>query len=63
MTSHAIKTDPKLLDRLHEAAKREPTAAELHQQRVSFILGSLKESSSVTRSLIEEVLAEQQGKK
>jgi hypothetical protein len=58
-----LKTSELLLAALEEASKRELTAEELNKQRVSFIMGSLKESSTVTRSRFEEVLAEQEGKK
>jgi hypothetical protein len=39
------------------------TADELRKQRVSFILGTLKDDSAVTRAQINSVLAEQEGKK
>lgn len=58
-----LKTSELLLAALKEASKRGLTAEELNKQRISFIMGSLKESSTVTRSRIQEVLAEQEGKK
>lgn len=58
-----IKTHPKLLDILAEGAQRGPTASEIANQRVSFIIGSLKEGSTVTRDKVREILAEQEGRK
>ena len=56
-----IKTDEKLLQALKRAAGHKPTAAELKEQRVSFIFGSMKNSSNVTRSRIAELLKEHDG--
>ena len=56
-----LKTDANLLRALQRASTRKPTAEELRQQRVSFIMGLLKENSGVTRSRIQEVLAKQDG--
>jgi hypothetical protein len=58
-----LKTKDSLLQALREASKRVLTAEELHKQRVSFIWGSLKDSSEVTRARIEQVLAQQEGRK
>ena len=58
-----LKTDKVLLKALRKSSTRAPTAKELHDQRVSFIMGSLKEPSNVTRSRVEQVLAQQEGKK
>jgi hypothetical protein len=57
------KTSESLLATLQKASKRVLTAEELKKQRVSFIMGSLKESSTVTRARIQEVLARQEGNK
>jgi hypothetical protein len=57
-----LKTQESLLRALKQAAARRLTAEELEKQRVSFIVGSLKESSAVTRARIREVLAQQEGK-
>ncbi len=58
-----LKTDAALLRALATASTRKPSTDELHSQRVSYIMGLLKETSSVTRNQIELVLAEQEGRK
>jgi hypothetical protein len=58
-----LKTSDSLLDALKRAAAYKPTAEELERQRVSFILGSLREESTVTRERVQEVLAQQEGRK
>lgn len=58
-----IKTNESLLAALRQASSHTPTADELKEQRVSFIMGTLKEESGVTRAKIEAVLAEQEGRK
>jgi len=58
-----LKTSETLLRALRDASKYVPTADELQKQRVSFIMGSLKEESNVTRSRVQEVLDEQEGLK
>jgi hypothetical protein len=60
---NGLKTERSLLGALHRASTRTPTAEELRKQRVSFIMGSLKESSGVTRARVEQVLSEQEGRK
>ena len=57
-----LKTDESLLQALHKAAERKQSPDDLHRQRVSYIFGSIKESSGVTRSRIEDVLAQQEGR-
>ena len=58
-----LKTKDSLLRALREASSQPASAEELHKQRVSFIMGSLKKSSNVTRERVESVLAEQEGRK
>ncbi len=58
-----LKTDESLLQALHVASSRAITPEEMKTQRVSFIMGSLKASSSVTRAKVQEVLANQEGQK
>jgi hypothetical protein len=58
-----LKTNESLLSALRAATTRTPTAEELNKQRVSFIIGTLKESSGVTRSKVQEVLDKQEGKR
>jgi molecular chaperone DnaK (HSP70) len=56
-----LHTDPKLLTALTEAAKRPLTPQQVHLQKVSFIMGSLAEDSTITRARIEEVLRKLEG--
>jgi hypothetical protein len=58
-----LKTKESLLSALRAATTRAPTADEINRQRVSFIIGTLKETSGVTRSKVQEVLDKQEGKK
>jgi len=59
----ALKTDESLLRALRVAASHKITKEELHKQRISFIMGSLKNNSTVTQDQIDKVLAEQSGDK
>lgn len=56
------QTNPGLLAAIHESMLRKPSEEEIHNQRVSFIIGSMKPNSPVTREKIERVLAEQEGR-
>ena len=58
-----LHTSESLLRALKVASERPLTAAELQRQRVSYILGILKDDSGITRARVEEVLAKQEGKK
>jgi|HubBroStandDraft_1064217.scaffolds.fasta_scaffold215381_1 hypothetical protein len=58
-----LKTPPAFLKALRKSATRELTPKELHNQRVSFIMGSVKESSGITRAQVERVLAPQAERK
>jgi hypothetical protein len=58
-----LKTNESLLAALRRASTRTPTAEEVEKQRISFIMGSVKKSSGVTRARIQEVLAQQEGKR
>jgi len=58
-----LKTKESTLNALQQASRRPLTAEELQKQRVSFIMGSLKKESPVTRAKVQEVLAEQEGRK
>lgn len=57
-----LQTRPDLIRALELAATRPQTAEEIFKQRVSFIMGMLKDNSTVSRARVTEVLAEQQGK-
>lgn len=56
-----LHTSKALLDALSAKPTHDLTAAELHRQRVSFILGSVDENSGITRDQVEDVLARQEG--
>lgn len=58
-----IQTRKELLDALQRATSRTMSPSELHAQRVSFIMGSIKDPNTVTRAQVEDVLAKQEGKK
>lgn len=58
-----LKTDEGLLTRLKEAARTPATEKEIRRQRESFIIGSLSETSSVTRARVREVLDRHEGRK
>ena len=58
-----MKTDESLLDALRRATAKTPSAEELEKQRISFIMGTLKPDSSVTRAKVQEILNEHEGKK
>jgi hypothetical protein len=56
-----LHTEPKLLAALTAAAQRSLTAEQVHNQKVSFIMGSLGDESTVTRARVEEVLRNLEG--
>lgn len=56
-----LKTPQPLLDALREASSRPVSPEELHAQRVSFIMGSVKAESGITREQVQQVLARQEG--
>lgn len=56
-----IRTDSNLLKRLEEATEKPLSRDELRNQRVSFVMGSLKKDSTITRDQVEKVLQEQEG--
>lgn len=58
-----LQTNKSLLKKLHEAASQDLTVEELRKQRVSYVMGILKDTSSVTREQVQNVLAHQEGKK
>ena len=58
-----LQTNQTLLQALEAASSRHITPDEMHKQRVSYIMGILKETSGVTRERVENVLAEQEGRK
>ena len=58
-----LRTNEALLRALKIASATPTTPEALHRQRVSFIMGIVKEDSGITRARVEEVLAEQEGKR
>ena len=58
-----LHTSASLLSKLSESAAREMTENELRSQRISYVMGTLKEDSSVTREQVKEILARHEGKK
>lgn len=57
------QTSPGLLAAIFESVQQsKPSEAELHQKRISFIVGSMRPNSTVTRDKIEQVLAVQEGR-
>lgn len=62
MPSH-LKTSEKLLQRIRTASDRKLSADELRKQRVSFVIGSLSAESNVTRSQVNDVIEDFEGRK
>jgi hypothetical protein len=58
-----LKTDPALLIALKHALALPQTPEEIEQQRLSFIMGSLKSTNEITRAQVQEILAQQEGRK
>jgi hypothetical protein len=56
-----LKTDQHLLDKLQQVAAHRPSPHEILEQRVSFVYGSMKPSSGVTRERVRQVILEQDG--
>ena len=58
-----LKTKASLLEALQKASTRNLTAEEIRQQRISFVMGTLKDSSAITRAKVQDVLDKQEGRK
>ena len=58
-----LKTDPVLIRRLEEAAHATMSHDQLREQRISFIIGNLRDDSPINREKVKRVLAEQEGEK
>lgn len=56
-----ITTDPKLLSALKKSAGKSLSAEQLRRQKVSFIMGSLKNDSTITRDFVESELKKIEG--
>lgn len=57
-----LKTDPSLVTALEKAARAPLSAEEIERQRISYVMGSLKADSEITRAKVEEILAQQKGR-
>jgi hypothetical protein len=55
-----LKTRPELLSKL-QTAGRKLSAAEILEQRISFVFGSLKRDSGITREQVRQILLEHDG--
>ena len=58
-----LSTNKSLLNALRNSVGRHLTEEELRAQRVSFVMGSLGQKNDATRARVEDVLAEQEGRK
>lgn len=56
------KTDPKLLERLLRAARATMSPEAQRKQKISFIMGSLGDKSTITREHVEHELDRMEGK-
>ncbi|KQU76799.1 MULTISPECIES: hypothetical protein [unclassified Rhizobacter] len=56
-----LKTRPELLSKLQQTVGRKPSAAEILEQRISFVFGSLKPDSGITREQVRQILLEHDG--
>ena len=56
----SAKGDPRVLKALKEAATQQMTTEERHQQKVSFIMGTMGSDSTITSEDVEKILAEQE---
>jgi hypothetical protein len=56
-----IETNKILIEALKSATSRKLTAKELLEQRVSFIYGSLKSNSSITKEEVRKAIKKQEG--
>ena len=57
------QTNPGLLTAIFESVQlSKPSEEEINQKRISFIVGSMRSNSAMTREKIERVLAVQQGR-
>ncbi|MGC1687661.1 MAG: hypothetical protein WA734_18685 [Candidatus Acidiferrales bacterium] len=58
-----LKTDPQLLAALKRALTLPQSPEDIEQQRLSFIMGSLKHTNEITRAEVQDILAQQEGRK
>lgn len=55
-----LQTDETVLKKLKDAASRKMTADEVQEQRVSFVLGTMKTDNALTREQIKRAIAAQE---
>jgi hypothetical protein len=58
-----LKTNASLLEALKRASARGPSADEIEQQRLSFVMGSLKTTNQITRAEVQKILNQHEGRK
>jgi len=58
-----LKTNAALLEALKRASARGPSADEIDKQRLSFVMGSLKATNQITRSEVQQILNQHEGRK
>jgi hypothetical protein len=58
-----LHTNEKLLSKLKASASKTLSAEDILKQRISYVMGTLKDNSSVTRAKVKDVLSMQDGKK
>jgi Fic family protein len=63
MMPQELKTDPALLAALQRALAMPQTPEDVDQQRLSFVMGSLKSTNGITRAQVQEILAQQEGRR
>jgi hypothetical protein len=54
-----LKTDSALLEALERVAQQEVSVADLREQRVSFVFGSMSVDSAVTRDQVKRAIERQ----
>lgn len=58
-----LRASPSALESLNRLSANVPGHDELEQQRLSFVMGSLKSSNGITRAQVQEILDQHEGKK
>jgi hypothetical protein len=58
-----LHTNASLLEKIKTSASKPMTYEEIRKQKISYVMGSLKDGSSVTVSKVNEVLSKHDGKK
>lgn len=61
MDNLGLKTDEKLLKALKDSGSRKISNRELHEQRVSYVYGSMKPNSQMTKERVKQLLEEREG--